>query len=134
MTNKEAIVWIERLSGEIADKLKIDKMKLTDYINLQEYVFNYEESLKMAMEALKETEWIPTEERLPVTDKYRTNFIVTVTCDVWKEEKTLIAEWENTTVRGKKISRWIWNDRLFPKEWEIIAWKPMPKCWKEVGK
>ena len=70
--------------------------------------------------------WIPVTERLPETRKYRTTFLATVSCEFWKNNKTLVVEWENTTVRGKDVSRWIWNDRLFPEEWEIIAWQPLP--------
>ena len=74
--------------------------------------------------------WIPVTERLPETRKYRTTFLATVSCEFWKNNKTLVVEWENTTVRGKDVSRWIWNDRLFPEEWEIIAWQPLPSPYK----
>ena len=84
------------------------------------------EAAIMALEERSRNRWIPVTERLPETRKYRTTFLATVSCEFWKNNKTLVVEWENTTVRGKDASRWIWNDRLFPKEWEIIAWQPLP--------
>lgn len=74
--------------------------------------------------------WIPVTERLPERRKYRTTFLATVSCESWKNNETLVVEWENTTVRGKDVSRWIWNDRLFPEEWEIIAWQPLPSPYR----
>lgn len=124
MTNKEAIIWIERLSGEMADKLKIDKMKLTDYINLQEYVFNCEESLKMAMESLKETEWIPFlfDEEGWLTEKTpqeNEKILVSSSDKIWQD--TWICD---DDIVGLKSGKWL----------NGLAWRHMPKCWKEVGK
>lgn len=80
----------------------------------------------MGKRGMRENGWIPVTERLPETRKYRTTFLATVSCEFWKNNKTLIVKWENTTFWGKDVSRWIWDDRLFPEEWEIIAWQPIP--------
>ena len=69
--------------------------------------------------------WIPCSERLPKTDNWRTEYIVTYDRG-YKEDaelKTTCMSWENTIVRGKPVSRWIWNDRLSP--WKVVAWREM---------
>ena len=108
-------------SAEEPDDDEVDKvyMKLKAY---EDTGLTPEEVEKMR----DEHRWIPVTERLPETREYRTTFLATVSCEFWKNNKTLVVEWENTTIRGKDASRWIWNDRLFPKEWEIIAWQPLP--------
>ena len=79
--------------------------------------------------------WVLCSERLPESSRvWRTEYLATVFCAQWKEKtKTMCVEWENITVSGKAISRWIWNNRLFPKECEIIAWMPLPKPMKVGG-
>ena len=64
-------------------------------------------------------QWIPCSERLPKTKSWRTYFIVTT-----KTGFTTAAEWENTTIRGKEVSRWIWYDKICP--FDVIAWMPLP--------
>ena len=77
-----------------------------------------------------ELHWTSCSERLPETEAWRTDFLVTVTCDVWEKPSTMVAVWENTTVRNKPVSRWLWKDRLFPSSWKIEAWSPLPEPWK----
>jgi hypothetical protein len=87
---------------------------------------------KMTLECMDEfmgmiadrPQWIPVSERPPKTDNWRTAFNVTT-----KQGKVMPMEWENTTVRGKPVSRWIWNDRIAP--WEVIAWMPLPEKYTE---
>lgn len=75
------------------------------------------------------SEWIPISERLPdVPNEYN----VSVHCDTWEKDMAMCATWENTTVRGKDVSRWIWNGRIFPSYWKITAWMPLPEPYKEV--
>lgn len=71
--------------------------------------------------------WIPVSERLPKTDNWRTTFNVTT-----KQGKVMSMEWENATVRGKSVSRWVWIDRISP--WEVIAWMPLPEPYKARSK
>jgi hypothetical protein len=83
------------------------------------------ECLAEAPSVTPETHWIPVTERLPETDKWRTTYLVTTDNGI-----VTAMEWENTTVRGKSTSRWVWHDRLSP--WKVIAWKPLPELYKEV--
>ena len=79
--------------------------------------------------------WIPCEERLPEkTPLWKTvGYLATVTCDSWEEPRTMYVKWETTTVRGKEVSRWTFDNRLFPSEWHVVAWMPMPEAYKEGG-
>lgn len=82
-----------------------------------------------------EPQWIPCEERLPEkTPLWETvGYLATVTCDSWEEPRTMYVKWETTTVRGKEVSRWTFDNRLFPSEWRVVAWMPMPEAYKEGG-
>ena len=78
--------------------------------------------------------WIPVTERLPEeSSPWRTGYLATVTCDTWSEPSVMYVQWETTMVRGKEVSRWIWNDRLFPKCWHLVAWMPLPTPYREGG-
>lgn len=121
---KQDAYWVGEefwTSAEEPDDDEIDKV----YMRLKAY-----EDTGLTPEEVEKMRdghrWIPVTERLPERRKYRTTFLATVSCESWKNNETLVVEWENTTVRGKDVSRWIWNDRLFPEEWEIIAWQPLP--------
>lgn len=74
--------------------------------------------------------WIPCSERLPTKKEcgnYRGNFLVTVYTN---KLTTLYMEYEYTTIRGKEVGRWLWNDRVnIP--WEVIAWQPLPEAYHE---
>ena len=72
-----------------------------------------------------EPHWIPVTERLPETDKWRTTYIVTTNTGI-----VTAMEWENTVIRGKSVSRWIWHDRLSP--WGVTAWMQKPEPYKVV--
>jgi hypothetical protein len=72
-----------------------------------------------------EPHWIPVTERLPETDKWRTTYLVTTDNGI-----VTAMEWENTTVRGKSTSRWVWHDRLSP--WKVLAWRELPEPYKGV--
>lgn len=82
-----------------------------------------------------EPQWIPCEERMPEkTPLWKTvGYLATVTCDSWEEPRTMYVKWETTTVRGKEVSRWTFDNRLFPSEWRVVAWMPMPEAYKEGG-
>ena len=82
-----------------------------------------------------EPQWIPCEERMPEkTPLWKTvGYLATVTCDSWEEPRTMYVKWETTTVRGKEVSRWTFDNRLFPPEWRVVAWMPMPEAYKEGG-
>lgn len=83
---------------------------------------------RKAFEALEGSHWIPCSERLPETDNFRTGFEVTYKTENGKYKVTSM-KWENTVVRGKKVSRWIWNDRIAP--WKVVAWKPFSEPYQE---
>lgn len=73
-------------------------------------------------------QWISVEERLPETTKFHTTFLVSVFCEFWKPTtQTMMAKWENTKIHGKAVSRWLYNDRLFPSDWKIIGWAELPE-------
>lgn len=79
-------------------------------------------------------QWIPVTEQLPEkSSPWRTGYLATVTSDTWSEPSVMYVEWETTTVRGKEVSRWIWNDKLFPKCWNLVAWMPLPEPAKIEG-
>ena len=128
---KQDAYWVGEefwTSAEEPDDDEIDKV----YMRLKAY----EDTGLMPEEVEQmrdDRRWIPVTERLPETREYRTVFLATVSCEFWKNNETLVVEWENTTVRGKDVSRWIWNDRLFPGEWEIIAWQPLPSPYKPAA-
>lgn len=108
-------------------------IKLRTDIDKNEFLKAFEAAKKNLPTILprETTGWIPVTERLPETKDWRTTFMVTVECDSWKSKRTTMAmEWENTKLRGKPVSRWIWNNRLLPHEWEVIAWMPLPDPWK----
>lgn len=81
-----------------------------------------------------EPQWIMCSERMPEkTPLWKTvGYLATVTCDSWKESRTMYVKWETTTVRGKEVSRWTFDNRLFPSEWKVVAWMPLPEPYKGV--
>lgn len=73
-------------------------------------------------------QWIPVSERLPETTEWRTDYLVSVFCEYWNPSiVTMVATWENTTIRGKAVSRWLWKDRLFIDTWKVIGWAEFPE-------
>lgn len=76
-----------------------------------------------------EQRWILVTERLPQTEDWRTEYIVTYRYG-YKDliSDTTCMSWENTTVRGKPVSRWIWHGALSP--WKVVAWMEKPKPWE----
>lgn len=38
--------------------------------------------------------------------------------------KVVAAHWVKTTVKGKRVERWEWRDRICP--WEPIHWSELP--------
>ena len=109
MTREEAVKWLKDMPRKYfhGGDEQFDELR--------------KEAVDMAIEALEQPEqqWIPCSERLPKTKSWRTYFIVTT-----KTGFTTAAEWENTTIRGKEVSRWIWYDKICP--FDVIAWMPLP--------
>lgn len=94
-----------------------------------EYQKSMRESYKEGYEQGKKdatSKWIPVSERLPKTNGWRMTF--NVTYEQGGKYHVTSMEWENTTVRGKSVSRWIWKDKLSP--WHVVAWMPLPEAWK----
>lgn len=84
-------------------------------------------SLMMEIEeAPTVNEWIPCSERLPEPDYVKK---IIVTMKNRNKNFSTIANYKEVTIRGEKIRRWEWNDRVnFP--WEVIAWMPLPEPYK----
>jgi hypothetical protein len=78
-------------------------------------------------------EWININEQLPLDNKEfgGQEYIVTVTCKHWAEPKTMIMNWECTTVRNKEVKRWKWNDRIKDESWVVTHWMALPEPVKQ---
>lgn len=107
MTNKEIAKWLQSLKSEIGKQSN-------------QCLWNYEEVLDRAIEALKAQEWIPCSERLPETSVYvlaTTNKGI-ITTAIIREGKT-------------HNERYWWHRRSEFLEGEIVAWMPLPEPYKE---
>ena len=124
MTSKKAVKLALLEKGQASKRYKLGEIWELNFDEIRE-------ALATVPPLEPEQRWIPVSERLPESPIFRAGYLATVFCASWKEKKTMYVEWENVTIRGKAISRWIWDNRLFPKEWEIIAWMPLPKAYKE---
>lgn len=74
--------------------------------------------------------WISVKDKLPETiDKGYVNNVRILVC--WGKEKENVAEakFEKVIIRGKSVSRFIWNDRILP--WKATHWMPLPEPPKE---
>jgi len=56
-----------------------------------------------------------------------TDYLVTVRCDTWEKKKTMVMTWCEQTVRGRRVKRWKWNDRLKIDEWKVTHWASFPE-------
>lgn len=70
------------------------------------------------------TDRVPTKEECNGRER---EFAVTVDAN---GIKTLVMDFVYETVRGKKVSRWKWRDRISP--WEVIAWHKLPEPYHEL--
>lgn len=71
------------------------------------------------------TDRVPTKEECA---KWGKNFLVTV--DTLSDELTVLCmTYEYTTVRGKEVNRWVWND-IVNIPWEVIAWRKFPEPYR----
>jgi len=74
-------------------------------------------------------DWVNIKDRLPNVgkDDYDSeSIIVFVHCDHWEKDKSMVFDWSTDTVRGKKVSRFKWRDRLIIPQWEVTHWMPLP--------
>lgn len=121
---EEAREDVKELRKEVVEKSKLlDTLyEMVDEISYASDVIEYL-SAKLATSYYGNgwiTDRVPTEEEC---GSWRGNFLVTVYTD---ELKTMYMEYEYTTIRGKKIGRWIWCDRVnIP--WKVIAWRKLPE-------
>ncbi len=53
-------------------------------------------------------------------------YLVTIRCDSWESQKTMIMEWEITTVRNKVVKRWRWKDSIKHDAWIVTHWMELP--------
>lgn len=72
--------------------------------------------------------WIDINKQLPPdNDKCGgKTYIVTIICDTWKESKTMIMNWECTTIRKKQVKRWKWNNSPKCDSWIVTHWMELP--------
>jgi hypothetical protein len=74
-------------------------------------------------------EWKKWAEEIPETQgAYCTEMLIAIAQTDSKTMKRILkviaAEWVNTTVRGKPVSRWEWMNKICP--WEPVYWSKMP--------
>ena len=69
------------------------------------------------------SKWNPirTEDDLPKTDSY----YICYTSATGSCNGVLSLGLKTATVRGNKVRRWYWNNRISP--WQVFAWMPMPE-------
>lgn len=108
MTNEEAIKWLKDIhhrfnpTGEILENEGGD-------VHLQ--------ALKMAIEALRQTEWIPVSKRLPVKNR-----LVLVTAPY----KCFYP----VTVARCNGGKWHFAGYTYP-DGDVVAWMPLPDLYRE---
>lgn len=70
--------------------------------------------------------WIKPNEQLPPEpkDSYGDGYLATVA-----NEQVVAVRYVKTTIRGKKVIRWEYNNRICP--WMIIAYMSYPKPYTE---
>lgn len=121
MTNEEAIQGLLNVKAQMAEESPSTEAIDLAVKALDGFADGVEEGKQLA------NVWIPVTERLPKTEKWPFfRWFITTTADGC----VIPMAWENTTVRGKAVSRWIYQGRISP--WEVIAWMPLPKPYKEV--
>ncbi len=76
---------------------------------------------------MTEMHWIPVTERMPEKDgRYLVTFKYCRGC-----HNVIEAKFQTDEVRKKSVRRWHLAGRLFPVEWDILAWMPLPEPYKE---
>jgi hypothetical protein len=72
--------------------------------------------------------WIDINKQLPPdNNKFGgKTYIVTITCDTWTESKTMIMDWECTTIRNKEVKRWKWYGKPKIEGWIVTHWMELP--------
>lgn len=98
MTNKEVIEELMYLKHMVREDSNADK------------------ALDMAIEALKQTQWIPCSERLPEVGE---DVFISVGRDVWEAH-----------LRASKEYFLIHSGRMLVKTEETDAWMPLPKAYE----
>ena len=73
------------------------------------------------------SEWISVKDRLPEED----GEYITMTNARGRSNGVLSQRYVTSTVRGKIMSRWWWNQRLSP--WLVTHWMPLPEPPKDGG-
>jgi hypothetical protein len=80
---------------------------------------------------MKFGEWTKIADQLPpepantYSQDYATDYYI---CTV-DNKQVVVLEYVKTLIRGKKVIRWEWHDRISP--WEPIAYMPFPEPYKE---
>lgn len=97
MTREEAIPILRQIAGSYGDIQK------------------YYDAMWMAIEALKEQQWIPVSERLPEVDKEVFVYIYNMPFIAWVDKN---GEWNTETFT---------LDKELEKDDEPIAWMSLPK-------
>ena len=102
MTNKEAIEELYDMLDELYDKVFYNW-------DTHEYKVRKSNAFRMAIEALKQNQWIPCEERLPEENG---NYLVTA---IWKGKPEVDMDYFQFLCQ--------WDDYKDT----VVAWMPLPK-------
>lgn len=74
--------------------------------------------------------WIDIKKQLPPdnTNFVGETYLVSVECNTWDCPKTMVMEWECTTIKNKEVKRWRWKGRIINvASWKITHWTELPK-------
>ena len=128
MTNKEAAKWLGVLLG---CEITFDDMS-EDTKEIRGRIFDKEnEALRMAIEALQQTAWIPVGERLPERENERQKRGVYLTTNEYGSVGVNNYEFESGsggfTGWSSRTNNWL------PSDIRITAWMPLPEPYREDG-
>ena len=70
--------------------------------------------------------WIRIETPPPYT-QFGKDYLVTVKCKLWDKPHTMYMTWHSDTVRGVKVERFKWLNRLVMPDWIITHWAELPE-------
>ena len=80
---------------------------------------------KRAGYVVERSRWISVEDRLPEED----GWYITMTNAMGKTRGVIPMRYTTSTVRGQRLRRWTYHDRLSP--WRVTHWMPLPEPLKE---
>lgn len=108
------LVVLRKGGGRMINEEAIKYLKL-----FHGYDLPIQEAFDMAIEALKETQWIPCSERLP-KDKQ----VVLITNG---KRNVRCGQFRGTGFSNSDCNKWIWKNNIIET---VIAWMPLPSPYK----